>query len=34
MVTITKVAAQKVKEVLKQQNRESAFLRLYVTSVG
>lgn len=34
MVTITEVAAEKVKEVLKKQNREDAFLRLYLAGIG
>ena len=34
MVQITELAAQKVKEVLKNQNKENAFLRLYLAGVG
>lgn len=34
MVTITEIAAQKVKEVLKNQNKENAFLRLYLAGIG
>jgi len=34
MVEITELAAQKVKEVLKEQNKESAFLRLYLVGMG
>ena len=34
MVTITELAAQKVLEVLKQQNKETSFLRLYLVGVG
>lgn len=34
MVSITETAAAKVKEVLVQQNLESGYLRLYVTSFG
>ncbi|KLU67939.1 hypothetical protein DEAC_c03470 [Desulfosporosinus acididurans] len=34
MVEITELAAQKVKEVLKSQNKENAFLRLYLAGVG
>jgi len=34
MVGITELAAQKVKEVLKSQNKENAFLRLYIVGVG
>ena len=34
MVGITELAAQKVKEVLKAQNKEDAFLRLYLVGVG
>ena len=34
MVKITKIAAKKVKEVLKEQNKENAFLRLYLVGVG
>ena len=34
MVTITESAAQKVKEVFKAQNKENAFLRLYLAGVG
>ena len=34
MVRITELAAQKVKEVLKAQNKENALLRLYLVDVG
>ncbi len=34
MVNITEIAATKVKEVLKNQNKENAFLRLYLVGVG
>lgn len=34
MVKITELAAQKVKEVLKAQNKENAFLRIYLVGVG
>jgi len=34
MVSITEIAAQKVKEVLKSQNKENAFLRLYLVGIG
>ena len=34
MVSITELAAEKVKEVLKQQNKENSFLRLYLVGVG
>lgn len=34
MVNITELAATKVKEVLKAQNKEDAFLRLYLVGVG
>lgn len=34
MVNITELAAQKVKEILKAQNKEEAFLRLYLAGVG
>jgi len=34
MVSITEVAANKVKEVMANQNRENAFLRLYVAGFG
>ena len=34
MVKITELAAQKVKEVLKAQDKENAFLRLYIVGVG
>ena len=34
MVKITELAAQKVKEVLKAQNKEKALLRLYLVGVG
>jgi len=34
MVRITEIAATKVKEVLKDQNKEKAFLRLYLVGVG
>jgi iron-sulfur cluster assembly protein len=34
MITITELAAQKVKEVLKAQNKEDALLRLYLVGVG
>lgn len=34
MVTITELAAQKVKEVLAEQNKENSLLRLYLVGVG
>lgn len=34
MVNITELAAQKVKEVLKAQNKEDALLRLYLAGMG
>ena len=34
MFGITELAAEKVKEVLKNQNKEDAFLRLYLVGVG
>jgi len=34
MVKITEIAAKKVKEVLKNQNKENTFLRLYLVSAG
>lgn len=34
MVQITELAAQKVKEVLVNQHKENAFLRLYVAGFG
>ena len=34
MVNITEIAAKKVKEVLKNQNKENAFLRLYLAGSG
>lgn len=34
MVGITELAAQKVKEVLKAQDKENAFLRLYLVGMG
>ena len=34
MVKITELAAQKVKEVLKTQNKENALLRLYLAGIG
>jgi iron-sulfur cluster assembly protein len=34
MVKITEIAAEKVKEVLKNQNKENAFLRLYLVGAG
>jgi iron-sulfur cluster assembly accessory protein len=34
MVKITELAAQKVKEVLKDQNKENAHLRLYLVGMG
>jgi iron-sulfur cluster assembly protein len=34
MVKITEIAAQKVKEVLKDQNKENSFLRLYLVGAG
>lgn len=34
MVKITELAAEKVKEVLKSQNKEDAFLRLYLVGAG
>ncbi|SDH56703.1 HesB/IscA family protein [Desulfosporosinus hippei] len=34
MVTITELAAQKVKEVLTAQNKENALLRLYLVGMG
>jgi len=34
MVSITQLAAEKVKEVLKNQNKENAFLRVYLVGAG
>lgn len=34
MVSITELAAQKIKEVLKQQNKENSYIRLYLAGVG
>lgn len=34
MVGITQIAAEKVKEVLANQNKENAYLRLYVAGFG
>ncbi len=34
MVSITEMAATKVKEILKAQNKESAFLRVYLVGMG
>lgn len=34
MITITELAAQKIKEVLKAQNKEGSLLRLYLAGVG
>ncbi len=34
MVKITEIAAIKVKEVLKTQNKENAYLRLYLAGMG
>jgi Fe-S cluster assembly iron-binding protein IscA len=34
MINITEIAAKKVKEVLADRSKESAFLRLYVTGFG
>lgn len=34
MVNITERAAEKVKDVLTQRNREGGFLRIYVSGVG
>lgn len=34
MVQITEIAAEKVKEVLVNQNKENAYLRLYVAGFG
>lgn len=34
MVKITEIAAEKVKEVLKNQNKENAFLRVYLVGAG
>lgn len=34
MIKITEIAAQKVKDVLKAQDKENAFLRLYLVGVG
>jgi Fe-S cluster assembly iron-binding protein IscA len=34
MINITEIAAKKVKEVLADRNKESAFLRLYVSGFG
>lgn len=31
---VTKIAAEKVKEVMEGQNKENSFLRLYVAGVG
>ena len=34
MIEITKLAAIKIKEILKNQNKENVFLRLYVAGMG
>ena len=34
MVRITELAAQKIKEILKQQNKENSYIRLYLAGVG
>lgn len=34
MVKITESAATRIKEILKAQNKEKAFLRLYIVGVG
>lgn len=34
MVGITGIAAKKIKEVLMKQNKEDAFLRLYIVGIG
>lgn len=34
MVKITELAAQKIKEVLKNNNKENAYLRLYLVGIG
>jgi iron-sulfur cluster assembly protein len=34
MVSITEIAAKKVKEVLRDQNKENAFLRLFIAGQG
>ena len=34
MIGITEIAAKKVKEVLANQNKENAFLRLYLAGFG
>ncbi len=34
MVSITEIAAQKVKEILKQKNKENSFIRLYSVGCG
>lgn len=34
MVGITEIAARKFKEVLKAQNKENAYLRLYIAGLG
>lgn len=34
MVKITEIAANKVKEVLRSQNKENSFLRLYLVGIG
>lgn len=34
MVKITEIAAKEIKEVLKNQNKENGFLRLYLLGIG
>ena len=34
MIKITEIAAKEIKEVLKSQNKENAFLRLYIAGIG
>jgi iron-sulfur cluster assembly protein len=34
MVSITEIAAKKIKEVLRDQNKENAFLRLFIAGQG
>ncbi|RNC28836.1 MAG: hypothetical protein AWM53_01278 [Candidatus Dichloromethanomonas elyunquensis] len=34
MVTITEIAAKKVKEVMTSKNQENSFLRIFVAGVG
>lgn len=34
MVSITEIAAQKVKEVMASQNKDNSYLRLYVAGFG